>query len=194
MIDEKVVEVVRAAFAADGIWSDVDQSESMFLLVPHTFAHVVLKDASKYEVAMDAMRRIQVQLKSEGETFDWRLRSRWKIERVECLGPHCNENGAICAASEMRVEMRSGIRIVYLRIPFTHQAGEDLRTATGAARDDYGAHKRAQIEKTRKYIEFLVDAGGEMAWDPLWRGADQLTINSDTLAWILQEERRLAVS
>ena len=188
MTDEKVIEVVRAAFAADGIWSDVDQSESMFLLVPHMFAHVVLRDASKYEVAIDAMRRIHVQSKSEGETFEWRLRSRWKIERAEYRGPYYNENGAICAASEMYVELRSGARTVALRIPFTHQAGEDLRTVTGAARDDYEAHKRAEVEKTRKYLELLLDAGGEMAWDPLWKGGDQLTINSGALAWILQEE------
>lgn len=92
------------------------------------------------------------------------LRSRWKIERVEYRGPYYNENGAICAASEMYVELRSGARTEGLRIPFTHQAGEDLRTVTGAARDDYEAHKRAEVEKTREYPELLLDAGGEMAW------------------------------
>lgn len=194
MTDEMVLEVVRAAFSDDGIWSDVDQSESMFLLAPHMFAHVVLRDASKYEVAMDAMRRIQVQLKGADETFEWKLRSVWKIECVEYRGPYYNENGAICAASDMYVELRSGARTVALRVPFTHQAGEDLRTVTGAARGDYEAHKRAKVEKTRKYLELLLDAGGEMAWDPLRKGGDQLTMNSDALAWTLQEERRLAVS
>lgn len=194
MRDEKVVEAVRLVFEADGIWSDVDQSESMFLLVPYMFAHIVLKDASKYELAMEALRRIHIRLKTENEEFKWRLRSRWKIERVEYRGAYYDETGSLRAASEIFVEMRSGSRIVSLRIPFTHQASEDLQAATGSARNDHEAQKREAIEKTRKYIELLLDGGGEMAWDPLWPGADRLTINTDSLAWVLQEERRLAAS
>jgi len=193
MRDGKVVEAVRPVFEADGIWSDVDQSKSMFLLVPHMFAHIVLKDASKYEVAMDALRRIQIQLKAQNEKLEWRLRSSWKIHRAEHRGVYYNEDGAIRAASEIYVELSSGSRIVPLRVAFTHQAGEDLGAVTGSAPDDYEAHKREEVEKTRKYIELLLAAGGEMAWDPLWPGGDQLTIDSTALAWILQEEKRLAV-
>ena len=194
MRDGKVVEAVRPGFEADGVWSDVDQSKSMFLLVPHMFAHVVLKDASNYyEVAMDALRRIQIQLKAQNEKFEWRLRSSWRIDRAEYRGVYSNEDGTIRAASEIYVELSSGSRTTPLRVAFTHQAGEDLGTVTGSAPDDYEAHKREEVEKTRKYIELLLAAGGEMAWDPLWPGGDQLTINSAALAWILQQERRLAV-
>lgn len=191
MRDEKVVEAIRSEFEADGIWSDVDQSGSMFLLVPYMFAHIVLKDASKYEVAMDALRRINICLNAKNnKEFKWRLRSSWKIERAEYRGAYYDENGSLRAASEIFVELRSGSRIVPLRVPFTHQASEDLQAVTGSARNDYEAQKREAIEKTRRYIELLLDAGGEMAWDPLWPGCDKLTINSDSLAWILQEERR----
>lgn len=192
MRDAKVVETVRPVFEADGIWSDVDQSESMFLLVPHMFAHVVLKDASKYEKAMDTLRRIQIQLKAQHEEFDWRLRSSWEIGRVEYRGPYYNEDGTLRTASEIYVELSSGSRIARLRVAFTHQAGDDLSEAMQYAPRDYETHKRGQVEKTRKYVELLLDAGGEMAWDPLWPDVNQLMINSDALAWVLQEERRLA--
>ena len=59
------------------------------------------------------------------------------------------------------MELRSGSRIVSLGIPFTHQASEDLQAATGSARNDYEAQKREAVEKTRKYIELLLDAGGD---------------------------------
>src|SRR5690242_3698442 len=97
-------------------------------------------------------------------------------------------------ASEIYVSLSSGSRILPLRVAFTYQAGEDLGTVTGSAPDDYEAHKREEVEKTRKYIELLLAAGGEMAWDPLWPAGDQLVIDSTALHWILQEERRLAVS
>ena len=190
MRDDRVVEAVRPTFEQDKTWSDVDQSNSMFLFVPHMFAHIVLRDASKYEVAMNALRRIETTL---DEKFEWRLRSSWKIGRVEYRGAYYNKDGLLCAASEIYVELSSGSRIARLRVAFTSQASEDLARVTGSAPDDYEAHKRQAVEKTRKYLELLVDAGGEMAWDPLWPGGDQLTINSSALAWILQEETRLAV-
>jgi hypothetical protein len=144
-------------------------------------------------MAMEALRRIHSQFKGQNEKFDWRLRSRWKIDRAEYRGVYRNDDGAIRAASEIYVELRSGSRIAPLRVGFTHQAGEDLGAVTGSAPNDYEAHKREEVEKTRKYIELLLDRGGEMAWDPLWPGSDQLTINSNALAWILQEEKRLAI-
>jgi hypothetical protein len=182
-MDEKsVISAVRPSFEADGIWSDVDQSQSMFLLVPNMFVHIVLKDASKYEAAVDALRRIQIDLKAQDEVFEWRARSIWKIARAEYRGAYYDKDGALRTASE----------ILPLRVAFTHQAGDDLRTATGSAANNFGAHKGEKIDKTRKFIEFLLAAGGDMAWDPLWSGGDQLTIDSSAVAWILQEERRLA--
>ena len=88
-------------FEADGIWPDVDQSESMFLLVPYMFAHIVLKDASKYELAAEALRRIHIHLKAENEELKWRLRSSWKIERTEYRGAYYDETGSLRAASEI---------------------------------------------------------------------------------------------
>src|SRR5215470_11634427 len=126
MRDEKVVEAVRPVFEARGIWSDVDQSRSMFLLVPDMFAHIVLTDASRYELAMEALQGIQNQVKAEGERFEWRLRSSWKIDRAEYRGAYYDERGAICAASEIFVALNSGSRMVPMRVAFTHQAGEDL--------------------------------------------------------------------
>src|SRR5215469_17131954 len=118
MRDEEVVETIRPVFDAHEIWSDVDQSRSMFLLVPHMFAHIVLKDASKYELAMDALQRIQSQTESTSEAFEWRLRSNWKIDRTEYRGVYYNEDGAICAASEIFVALSSGSRMVPLRVAF----------------------------------------------------------------------------
>ena len=192
--DSIVVIAVRRVFEADGIWSDVDQSKSMFLLVPHMLAHIVLKDAAKYEATMDALRRIEVQFRAQNERFEWGLRSSWKIDHVEFIAPYYIEDGTICAASEIRVQMISGSRIVLLRVAFTHQAGEDLERATKSAPNDYEAHKREEVEKTRRFVELLLARGGEMAWDPLWPGNDKLKINSIALEWILQEEQqRLAV-
>jgi hypothetical protein len=194
MRDSKVVEAVQPVFESDGIWLDVDQSESMFLLVPHMFAHIVLKDAAKYERAMEALRRIHIQSKAQHERFEWRLRSIWKINRAEYIGPYYNDDGTMRTASAIYVELSSESRVVSLRVAFTFQAGDDLARAMGSAPNDYEAHKRGQVEKTRKYIELLLDAGGEMAWDPLWPAANQLVINSDALAWILQEEKRRVAS
>lgn len=193
MRDESVVEAIRPVFESDGIWSDVDQSKSTYLLVPYMFAHIVLKDASKYEIAIDALQRIDIRLKAQNETFTWRLRSGWKIDRAEHRGIYYGEDGTIRAASEVYVELSSGSRIVPMRVAFTHQAAEDLGAVSRHAPNDYEAHRRQEVEKTRSYIELLLAAGGESAWDPLWPGQDHLTINSTGLAWILQEERRLAV-
>jgi len=76
---------------------------------------------------------------------------------------------------------------------FSHQAGEDLARATGTSPKDYEILNRLKTQKTRRYIELLLAAGGEMAWDPLWPGGDQLRIESPALAWILQEEKRAAL-
>lgn len=193
MNDESVINAVQSAFEADGIWADVDQSKSMFLLLPHMFAHVVLKDASKYELAMEALRRIHIQLKARHERFEWRLRSSWRIQGVEYRGAYYNDDGALLTASEIYVELISGSRTSGLRVAFTLQAADDLKEVSGFTKSNYEAQKREVVEKTRKYVELLLAAGGEMAWDPLWVGGDRLTINSSALAWILQEEKRLAV-
>jgi hypothetical protein len=192
MNDHKVLEAVRSVFEAEGIWPDVDESKSMFLRVPHVFAHVVLKDASKYEAAIDAMRRIKLQSRAENERFEWKLRSNWTIQRVEYRGAYYNDEGSLCAASEVNVALASGLRIASLRVPFSHQAGEDLARIAAIAPDDHEALKELKVEKTRRYVEFLLAAGGEMAWDPLWQGGNQLTIDSAALAWVLQEEKRAA--
>jgi hypothetical protein len=161
MKDQTVVEAVRSVFEADGIWSVVDRSESMFLLVPHMFAHIVLEDASKYKVAVDALRGLHARFKAQKEDFEWRLRSSWKIERAEYRGVYYNEDGTMLTASEIYVELNSGPRIVPMRVAFTHQAAEDLGAVAGSARDDHESHRREEVEKSRKYIELLLETGGE---------------------------------
>ena len=194
MTEEKLREVVRAEFEREGIWSAVDQSRSMFLLGSQMYAHIVLTDASKYEAAREALRRIHIQLKAQQETVEFRLRSNWKIESAEYRGAYYDEDGSLRAASEVGVVLSSGTRIVPIRVAFSDQAGEYLGTIRGSKPNDYEAQKREEVEKTRRYVELLLAAGGEMAWDPLWPGQDHQVIDTAALEWILQEERRLATS
>jgi hypothetical protein len=102
---------VRQALEEDGLWAAVDQSRSLFLTVGYMFAHVVLNDASKYEKALDALRRLHIQLKAKHQEFEWMLRSTWQIASVEHRGPYYDEDGNIYAATDIQITLKSGPRV-----------------------------------------------------------------------------------
>jgi hypothetical protein len=188
MTDEKVEEIVRQSLEAQNLWIAVNRSRSLFLKTDHIFAHVVLNDASNYEKALNALRTLQIQLETEHQKLEWLLRSQWEIIGVEYRGPYY-EGGHLYAASDIIVTLQSGSRVQTVRVAFSHQAGDDLRQELHADPTDYERLKQEKVKATRKYIELLLSASGrDNSWDPLWPGCDHEQINSDGLAWILQQE------
>src|SRR5438067_19854 len=130
--------------------------------------------------ALKALRELQLRLKSNGQQFESRLRSHWRIEQVEHKGAYYDESGNLHAAADLHVTLSSGTRVQGVRVAFTSQAGHDLKRMTGTSDRDYETQRRQKIDTTRSFIRLLLAAGGDFAWDPLWN--DHLTIDSATLA------------
>ena len=189
---------IEGYLASAGIMPVVDRDKSQFLTdLPDWFAEIVLTDASRQADAEQVLRGISADLHKSGTKLEVVVRSLWEVVKVWYAGPARTKEGSLRTALEFRAQLRSGQRVIEVRVDVTIAALMVLRQHLGKeeiAIIGWSPQKGDVDEQdigaaVTRYLEIQLNNGGTSYWDPLLDS--RLDLNEAAMSYVLGDSTAL---
>jgi hypothetical protein len=197
---------IEVDLALAGIMPVVDRDKSQFLTdLPDWFAEIVLTDASRQADAEQVLKQISAGLHKSGTNLEVVVRSLWEVIKVWYAGPARTKERNLQTALDFRAQLRSGQRVIEVRVDVSIAALMVLRQHLG--KEDIAAigwsPQKGDVDEqdisaaVTRYLEIQLNQGGTSYWDPLLDS--HLDLNESAMSYVLGhstalQELRTAIS
>ena len=197
---------IEVDLAQAGIMSFVDRDKSQFLTdLPDWFAEIVLTDASRQADAEQVLKEISADLHKSGTNLEVVIRSLWDVVKVWYAGPARTKEGGLRTAVDFRAQLRSGQRVIEVRVDVTISAlivlrqhlGKEEIAIIGWSPQKGDVDEQDISAAVTRYLEIQLNQGGTSYWDPLLD--PHLDLNESAMSYVLGhstafQELRTAIS